>query len=207
MQGMKRLIFVRHGETEKNVIGKMHQVGDDSSLTPLGVQQVQAVIPILQESQPEIIFTSTEKRAHDTAELLSYSLGVPIEIVAGIQERDWGDWSGFSWPQVEEQLKSMSLEERFAFVPPNGESWQQGEDRLRKILSELVQKPYSSMIIVTHVGTLRMWIPVLLKSPREKSLKYDFDNTSISIFDYDENESTLKPILVNDTAHLKYSSD
>jgi len=75
----------------------------------------------------------------------------------------------------------MTLEERFTFVPPGGESWQQMEQRLLAHLQGWRQLSKSAAV-VAHGGVLRALIPLLLNEPRESSFRYDLDDASVSVF-------------------------
>jgi YD repeat-containing protein len=48
-------------------------------------------------------------------------------------------------------------------------------------------------------------MPTLLGVSKEESYKYDPDNASISVFDFDGNKFTK--VVYNDTSHLKSQTD
>lgn len=198
---MIKLILIRHGETDKNIGKKLHQAQDLESLNGKGVGQMEKTASALKTENVGIIYSSNEQRAIESGKILSRKLAVPFKIILGMQERNWGKFSGKPWPEVEAILKPMSFDERYNYVPPGGESWKEFETRLigslKRILNENQGK---TVIIVSHGGAIRALMPYLLNVPKGESFKYDPHNASITSFDYDGEK--FFPKTINDTAHL-----
>ncbi|PIN74534.1 hypothetical protein COV18_06550 [Candidatus Woesearchaeota archaeon CG10_big_fil_rev_8_21_14_0_10_37_12] len=194
-----KLIFVRHGETSHNVKGHIHKRGDDALLTEKGKLQIMDCANVLKQQNINGLYTSPETRARESAELLAKDLAVEIQI-ANFEERDWGDWEGKTWNEIKETLDKLPLDERHSFVPPNGESWQQMEDRLKKALEEITRTNHPAACIVTHSGVLRALMRILKDAPLEEGIAYDFDNGSITIFEHKNGKYT--ELVVNDVKHL-----
>ena len=64
----------------------------------------------------------------------------------------------------------------------------------------IIQLGYQNVAIFTHGGALRGLMPILENAPKESSFQYNFNNASVTIFDYDDGKYT--EIAVNDTSHL-----
>lgn len=144
--------------------------------------------------------SSLEKRAMETAEVLASGLDLKIEIIPELREWGWGEWSNRAWADIKRDLEAMDLEKRYLFLPPGGESWKQVEERGRKALVQITSSDYRNVIIVAHGGALRILMPVLTDSPIETSFQYDFENCSITIFDWDGRK--FREVRVNDISHL-----
>lgn len=201
---MTKLILVRHGETEVNDQGKIHKYGDSEQLTRNGELQIKKTSFALKNHHPSAVYCSREKRAEQSAQIISDTLGIPLFEVNGLEERNWGDYSGLSFQEIKEKagMDKMSFEKRYTFHPPNGESWKETEIRLLKVLEDIVSKNENkNIVIVTHGGSIRIYIPTLLGVGKEESYKYDPDNASISIFEYKNGKFTK--IIYNDTSHLE----
>ncbi len=198
---MGKLILVRHGETDKNANNNLHAFNDQKSLNEKGIEQIEAAANRLSSLPSLLIFSSKEKRALESAMIISDTLKVPFEEIEGLQERNWGIFTGKPWKEVEKILKPMTLDERYNYVPQGGESWKTFEVRLvkviRKISKDLVN---NNVVIVTHGGAIRALMPFLLGIPKEESFKYDFDNASLTIFNFDGETFTKETI--NDKTHL-----
>lgn len=197
-----RIYFIRHGETDTNVSGKLHSSGDLRELNETGIEQMKKVSGVLKKVEIERIYSSKEKRAVESAKILSDVIGKPVIQIEGMQERNWGEFTGKPWSEVAKVLEPMSLQERYEYIPENGESWREFEERLIKTLNKIVYDNNGGNIaIVTHGGAIRALMPYLLGTGREESYKYDPDNASITVFDLKKGK--FYPVVVNDLSHLR----
>ncbi len=94
----------------------------------------------------------------------------------------------------------MDLKERYTFVPPNGESWELMNHRL-KVALETIGSTNKNVAVVTHGGAMRALMPLLMDMPKEHSFQFDFDNASITIFE--KTDDRYKELVSNSTAHLR----
>jgi broad specificity phosphatase PhoE len=195
-----KILFIRHAETPINVSKLTHKLGDPVGLTELGQKQSERLTKVCINENVEVVFSSPEQRAVETAEIIAKGLGIKLEILKELAERNWGEWEGRAWPEIEVVLKSMALEERHTFVPPNGEAWLQMEVRLKKALDNIKECGYDTVAVITHEGALRGVMPLLLNSPKESSFNYHFENASITSFEYKNGMFT--ELKVNDVSHL-----
>lgn len=199
---MTKLILVRHGETAKNVKGKLHGYDDPEVLNDVGRRQIEKTANKLKEFNPTIIYCSKEKRAIQSAEILSKELGISFEPIKGMQERNWGIYSGKPWSEVQVVLDPMTLDERYNYVPPQGESWKEFEERLVGAVEQVLRENKDkSIVMVTHGGAIRALMPHLLSVPKEESFKYDPANASITMFEH--NNDVFSKVMVDDISHLK----
>ena len=188
---MERIILVRHGQTNKNLEGKLHALGDEESLNDIGIEQMKNTAEKLKSFSPDKIYSSQEVRAKGSAEIIAKEIGIGVEIIDGIQERNWGDFSGRKWEEVQKILEPMALEERYLYLPPNGESWKDFEARLIQTINNLLAKNKGkTIVIISHMGGIRALMPYLLGVSREESFKYNMDNASITIFDHENGKFT-----------------
>lgn len=200
---MTRLILVRHGETETNTQGKIHKHLDPEQLTKNGVNQIRKTALALKQLNPQIIYCSNERRAIQSAKIISNKLSIPLLETDALKERNWGDYAGLSFGEIKEKvgMDKMTFAERYTFRPPNGESWKETEDRLLYALNTILNHNIDkNIILVTHGGSIRIYMPSLLNVAKEESYKYDPDNASVSIFDYKMGK--FAKVIYNDTSHL-----
>ena len=180
-----RLLFIRHAETETNVNRLTHKTGDTVGLTEKGKRQAEELIQKCGEENIETIFSSPEQRAVETAQIIAEGLGLEYRILDGLTERNWGQWEGKPWSEIEKALSPMSLEERYTFTPPGGESWEQMETRLQENLTKIIKCEAENVAIITHEGALRGLMPLFLRAPKESSFQYHFENAEIIPFSYE----------------------
>jgi broad specificity phosphatase PhoE len=202
----KFVYLIRHGQTPVNNRAVLHQTADDAELTDVGKNQIATTAEWLSTRQAQIktVYCSTERRAEQSAELLAEKLGtITTQPKKELRERNWGDWSGKTWAEVENVLEDFSLEDRYNFVPPNGESWAQFTDRLQKIWWQLVTTAGSDedLVMVTHGGVIRALVPELLGLPLETSFMIQPTNGEVMTFELiaDSAHPSTRPQIVERT--------
>jgi broad specificity phosphatase PhoE len=85
--------FVRHGETDWNLEGRImgHK---DIPLNSRGIEQAHSAVPRLQDLGIKRIISSSLLRAKETAIILGSYLGIPIETTDALKEACWGEMEG-----------------------------------------------------------------------------------------------------------------
>lgn len=182
-----KILFIRHAQTKVNEQGLLHRKDDPSALSETGMTQSKEIVNLCRLHKVQLVMTSPEKRARQTSAIVSDELGVPLKELNGLQERNWGDWSSRKWDEIQVELDKMSLEKRYSFVPPHGESWEDLEHRLKNCLQVIVAQPNEVVAVFTHGGVMRALMPILLHKPKESSFQYDFANTEAIIFTFEDN--------------------
>lgn len=203
---MKRIIFLRHGETNKNRTHRLHAVEDKTRLNQVGRRQISMAATTLVTYSPCTIHSSTELRAVESARIVSDILKIPIIQDALLQERDWGIFTGRPWHEVEQLLEAMTLKERYTFVPSGGKSWEMFETRITKAVDQIVGAMMhdTTTLIITHGGVIRAILPSLLKLPKETSINYEIANGSLTVLHY--TTRGYQPKLINNTDHLTFNA-
>lgn len=188
---MTTLILIRHGETSTNVKNILHKFVDPDNLTSEGIKQIELVGYKLKNLGLDVLYTSKEHRAKQSAKIIAKICNIKVNILEGMEERNWGDLSGISWDEIKIVLDSLDFNDRYNYVPPKGESWKTFETRLINCIKKVVQNNSNNIIgIVTHGGSIRALMPFLLNVSKEESYKYNPKNASISIFYFDEGKIT-----------------
>jgi broad specificity phosphatase PhoE len=158
---MRRLLIVRHGESEWNREGRW-QGWEDIALNSAGEAQARARGAELHTAGLAFvgIHTSDLIRAARTAELLAKALGISgAHREPALRERFGGDWQGLTgkeidakWPGVRDAWRRGELA-----APPGGETDGQVLDRVDDALGRLDEvNPPGPVLVVTHHGVLRL---------------------------------------------------
>lgn len=176
-----KLVVIRRPETNKNA----GLPGEQEAPSPKGREQLSKVAETCRSEAVQVVFHSAEPRSFIAAMELAKSLGVSAKLLDGLEERNFGDWNDWEWPQIANELDKLSAEDRYAFVPPNGESWQQMEVRLMAVLKSIFSQGYESAAIMTHWGPMRVLLPILNGDPRESTLQLNVENGEMFIEQYD----------------------
>jgi len=164
------LYYVRHGETDWNVAGRL-QGRRDVPLNACGRTQALHCGEILQDlfartGRGSVDFdymSSPLARARETMELVRGPLGLPPEgyrVEARLSEIAFGDWEGFTIAQLhirDPQRIAAREQDKWHFVPPHGESY----EAVSKRVGEWYQSLTNDTVAVAHGGTARGLIAYL----------------------------------------------
>lgn len=182
-----KLYLIRHGQTDWNTQGRV-QGSIDSELNETSLAQAKELGTVFREEgfQPDIIFSSRQKRAKKTAEILRETLGIQVETREGLEEMKLGVWEGMTWAEIKEtyprEFDAWTYE--FGHVKtPSGESYQQVLDRALVVLREIIALPYKEAVIVTHGAVINALTCHINRAPLSDMMKFKTKNASITITD------------------------
>ena len=180
--------FIRHGESEGNTLEDECPVMHDSVLTDQGRKEAQKIVDYFKKNKIDIsdVYTSSQSRSYQAAEIVATAFGFPLKVKNNLQERNWGEWKNLRWMEVSKNLEALTIEERYSFIPKDGESWKQMERRLFAALEEIAEENSSgeNAVIVTHRGCLRAILPKLAKSGIEQHKEFSVPLGALSKFSF-----------------------
>lgn len=141
-------LFLRHGETAHNRAGLIAGASD-VPMNAAGVAQAHAAAELLSGGGIGAIWCSPLLRARATAEIVAARTGLPLRVLPGLAERNWGAW--------ENQPYNVLVRE---MVPPGGgEGPGAFQSRVTAALAQ-VTPPFPALI-VGHSGTARVLATLL----------------------------------------------
>ncbi|WP_237669638.1 histidine phosphatase family protein, partial [Rhodococcus sp. BS-15] len=97
---IRRLILLRHGQTEYNATDRM-QGQLDTDLSELGRSQAKTAAAELATREPIKIVSSDLRRALDTANALGDAAGVAVSVDERLRETHLGQWQGLTHTEVD----------------------------------------------------------------------------------------------------------
>jgi broad specificity phosphatase PhoE len=156
---MGKLILVRHGESEGNVVRIFTTTPMTLPLTERGRQQARDVAALIRTiATPRIVIASPYVRARDTGAIVAEELNLQFEIREGLHERETGEFAGKPYESIFE-ADGYDATRPWVWVPPGGESYEHVRDRVGPILDELAARfPDDDAIVVSHGGVMvAMW--------------------------------------------------
>jgi ribonuclease H / adenosylcobalamin/alpha-ribazole phosphatase len=154
-----RLILVRHGESEGNVVRIFTTTPMTLALTELGRRQAREAAAVIETiARPRIVIASPYVRARDTGMIIAGVLQLPFEIREGLHEREVGEFAGRPYDDIVD-AEGFDPSRPWAWVPTGGESYEHVRDRVAPILDELVAHfPDDDVVVVSHGGVMvAMW--------------------------------------------------
>jgi len=146
------LFLVRHGQSTWNAESRW-QGQADPPLTALGEQQARAAAERLATGAPiDAIWASDLVRARRTAELVAEHLGLSVQFDARLRERDAGEWTGLTRPEIEERYPGALAARR---SPPGFEQDEPLLARVVPALGAIAAGGAARVLVVTHGGIVR----------------------------------------------------
>src|SRR5262249_50732887 len=115
------------------------------------------------------------QRARQTAEIMRAALGLAQDdyrVDPRLREIGFGEWEGLTFREVrsrDPQALAARERDKWAFVPPGGESYAQVALRMREWYDALP----GDTVVVAHGGTARALIGVLGITPRAQAPSVD----------------------------------
>ncbi|ONM48649.1 bifunctional RNase H/acid phosphatase [Nocardia donostiensis] len=199
-----RLLLLRHGQTELSVHRRYSGRGNPP-LTALGRDQAARAAKMLAaKGDIAAVVTSPLGRARETAEAAGAALGVPVRVVEGVIETDFGEWEGLTFAEAAE--RDPDLHKRWLGDPslraPGGESFDEVRERVEAARRDLVALyPGANIVVVSHVTPIKTLLQLALGVGPSLLYRLHLDLASLSIAEfYDDGGSSVR--LVNDTSYL-----
>ena len=147
-----KLYVVRHGRTDWNV-RRIMQGRVDTSLNLEGIEQARETKKLLDGYAFDRVFVSPQKRALQTAEIVTEGRGIPMVVAEALRERSYGEFEGqgrevFDYVAFWDFGKDLRYKE--------AENIRDFFDRVWSFLYMLKERfPEEKVLLVTHGGVIR----------------------------------------------------
>ena len=214
---MKRVYFVRHGESEGNA-GNIRGHASHP-LTEKGHQQSQLIAERCSKLPIEYIISSTMVRARETGDTIAEKLGITPEYSdLFIEAQAPSEFRGKPREDPELLLAQQQINENFG-VPgwhfSDEENFEDLKERAHKALERIVEVGKDHILVLTHGWFMRMVIAYALfgdELTSHEASKFvraaHMENTGLSILGYDETKENPWWLWVwNDHAHLSIKQE
>ncbi|MBS4762099.1 histidine phosphatase family protein [Carnobacteriaceae bacterium zg-ZUI252] len=196
----KTIYLTRHGQTIFNVENRT-QGSSDSPLTPLGIEQAQKVRDFFIEKGItfDAVYSSTQERACDTAEIMSG--GMPYTRLKGLKEWDFGVFEAYP-----EHLKNgvrdpKKLSYEDSLVAFGGESRQSVGERMERALCDIAESKGDTILAVSHGGA--MWA-FALTANIDRIPKPPYPNCCVMHLEYEDGQFYFIELIDVLNANVKY---
>ena len=175
--------LVRHAEVEAQYqsvfAGRI-----DMELSERGRQQAAMLAGYLHQQHFDALYASPMKRVRQTLDpFLLNGEPKPI-IISDLREVDFGDWTGFTWEQVESRFgisRYAWLEQLECGGIDNAESAAAFRARLEPCLRQILAKHSGQQVaIACHGGVIRMLLAIMLDWPFSKLAAFEIEYASVT---------------------------
>ena len=197
-----RILIIRHGESEADLLD-VHEGRADFELTERGHRQAAAMARHVKENyEVSAIYSSTLKRACQTAGHLSEAIGIPVTFDEKLMEFNNGLIAGLErdvarkkYPQIVDLPLHASVYEQESLLEFRGRA----EYMLSKILSEA--GPDETVAIVTHGGMINQLYRAFLRLPIDSDIGFVTGDTGIHEWRISHGSRVI--VRANRTEHTK----
>lgn len=211
---MTRLILVRHGQALCNVERTIEGVATCRGLSPLGRSQVEALGNRLSAEQFHVdaMYSSTIRRAVETASALSSMLGVGFATEAALEEVRPGDAEGMTWDQYSAFYGNTEGWDPTIAFAPNAEAWTDFSRRAAASLDRISARHRGqTVLIVTHGGVVDASVFHYFGLDPTRQSPIDFESSNTGITEWERRTFTKvdrsevhrwRLVRYNDASHL-----
>jgi broad specificity phosphatase PhoE len=195
-----KVILVRHGETEYNANG-MLQGYTPVPLSVRGRQQALLVGQRLRAVRPTVFYSSDIQRAHETAQIISQHVELPIQPCPGLREWNIGQWINRMAEEFYAHVASVG-EHPATYVPEGGESQLQTQSRMvAQLQAWTLQHEGETVLGVSHGTAIDLFIRHILGLDVRQPVPYRIANTSVNMFYFHARQWEV--VTLNDLSHLE----
>jgi broad specificity phosphatase PhoE len=178
---VKRLVLVRHGQTEWSRDGK-HTGRTDVALTPEGGKQARFLGQRLQRLgvSPLRVLSSPRQRALETARLAGFEMP---EVTHLLVEVDYGEYEGRTSAEIRVERPGWDL---FSDGCPAGETLEHAADRAGRLIEDVTPEDgEGDVVLFGHGHMLRVLATTYLGLAPEEARHLALDTASICILGHE----------------------
>jgi len=177
---LETIHLVRHGHHAMlghRLCGRMPGV----QLDDLGCRQMSRCAEMIAET-PAAIQSSPQRRTQQSASILAWHFGLPVEIAPEADEIDYGEWTSLNFADLEGDTRwNRWNARRSTSRPPGGESMRALQQRMVQHLEQLRRAPAEgSIVIVSHAEPIRAALLYYSRTPLDNFLSIEVAPASVS---------------------------
>lgn len=200
--GAAEVLLVRHGEPDYNAV-RADESPLDPPLTAKGREQVMLLAAQLERSSVDAVYSSTMRRAAETAAYIAAVQGLPIARLDDLREID-------NDPEVVEHMDdggpslACDLARRFVATPrwdvfPGFEQSRTFRRRVIEAIEGVIARhPGERVVVVCHGGVINVYLSMLLGIQRDMF----FMPAHASVSTLRSSGDLYAVVQLNDVAHL-----
>ncbi|MCR4429056.1 MAG: histidine phosphatase family protein [Caldiserica bacterium] len=190
-----QIFIVRHGSTAWNEVVRFRGSAD-IPLSERGIEQAQVLARYLKEFPFSAIFTSPQRRAIQTVEILNQYHNLPIQERPELKSVNYGTWEGKLEEEVAQEYPELYrayLEHIESFRFPQGETLEDLKNRALMVVEEALES-YSGkrVLIVSHQVVTRVLICALLGISNSYYWQIGQDPCCLNVFHHRKGKFYLK---------------
>jgi len=199
---MKKLIIIRHGETDYSA-AKRYCGFQDVPLNRNGVKQAERLGRRLKKTKVDRVYSSDLLRARETARVAFG--GRKINALRCLREINFGSIAGLRYDDLKKKypgIYRLWAERPELLKMPGGESLARFSARVERCLAGIARKNKGkSVAIVSHGGPIRVILLKLMKKGLDKMWDIEQNAAALNVVSFKSGEAKI--LKMNDTSHLR----
>jgi broad specificity phosphatase PhoE len=154
----------------------------DVALSREGLDQAAIVADLLSTTPLAAVYSSPRERAWYTARDIAEPHGLKVRIDDGLDEVDFGTWSGLSFAELDRDPAWQAWNEaRGSARAPGGETMAEAVERAAASLADMAREhDRETFVAVSHCDIIRGVIAHHLGLPLDHLLRFEVDPGSVS---------------------------
>jgi broad specificity phosphatase PhoE len=186
-----KIYFVRHAQSEANVLRVISNRDLPHHLTELGRQQAEALVYTLHDVPVTEVYSSPIMRAAETAQIVAISKGLPVQIANALREPDCGIMEGRddeeAWAEHDRVVAEWTTGQYDSRIE-GGESYNDLRARFVPFIDRLVAAHSNAahggtdhnLLLITHGSLLYLMLPLVLTNIDFATVReYPMNNTIV----------------------------
>lgn len=200
----KKIVLLRHGQTDFNLKGIVQGSGVDSALNDKGRMQAEAFYAGYKTYGFQKIFTSTLQRTRQTVQPFMAD-GLSVQSLSDLNEISWGKHEGQPITREEDKyyqwmLKQWQLGDTQHKID-GGESPNDVATRLSRALEIIKNEELEKVLVCMHGRAIRIMLCLMLNYPLRSMDVFEHQNACVYELQF---TGTMFHVLKhNDVGHLK----
>ena len=194
-----RLYLVRHALCD-GVGSILRGRAPGVPLNEEGREQAVWLADRLREERVHASYSSPLDRARETAEAIAAPHQLPVCIEPGLNEIDFGEWTGRTISELQEHPRWRAFNERrSATRVPGGELMLEVQQRMVAAVDSLRERhPWGTVVAVSHGDVINAALAHYLRISLDHILCFEIDPASISTLDVER--SGTRVLRLNDSS-------
>jgi broad specificity phosphatase PhoE len=176
------LLLIRHATCDhvgRRLVGRAPGV----RLNSAGLAEAQVLAEVAARLPIDAVYSGPLERAVQTAEILAAPLGAPIRVAPGLNELDFGEWTGRTLDSLAGDPRWRAFNEARATTRiPGGELMEEAVDRAAREIERIHQAhPDNIVAAVSHGDMIRGVLLRYLRLPMDAIHMIEVSPASVSV--------------------------
>jgi broad specificity phosphatase PhoE len=186
------ILLIRHATTDAVGV-RLTSRAPGIHLAAAGYDEVQHLRAQLRRLPISAVYTSPMERAIATAEPIADDHAVQMEVLADLNEVDFGDWSGLTFAELDRMPAWQCFNRARGSAPvPNGETAADVQRRIVRLLPVLAERHRGQTIVaVSHGDVIRNAVLHTTATPVDLWHTFEITAASITTLSYHNGEPRL----------------